>query len=235
MSLIDGSVRDLIDAFASPSPTPGGGSAAALAGAVGASLLLMISRMPKTRSGTDADRETLARWAAPLDMARSRLTALVDEDSAAYDAVVAAFRQPKSTDDEKAVRRTAIQAATLGATEVPLAVMEACVSALAGGADVAACGNPNASSDVRVGVSLLAAGCDGAFENVAINLPGLSDEVKREALGVKAAELRIFRTGGNESGPRRARRLVTRQAQRTVRARATAVVRSWAERLARRP
>ena len=103
-SLIDGSVRDLIDAFASPAPTPGGGSASALAGAVGASLLLMMSRMPKTRAGTDAERETLARWSAPLDDARSRLTALVDEDSAAYDAVVAAFRQPKSTDEEKAAR-----------------------------------------------------------------------------------------------------------------------------------
>lgn len=190
MSLIDGSVRNLIDAFASPAPTPGGGSASALAGAVGASLLLMVSRMPKTRSGGDADRETLVRWSGPLDRARSRLTSLVDEDSAAYDAVVASFRLPRISDEEKAARKAAVQAATLRATEVPLAVMETCASALAAGADVAACGNPHASSDVRVGLALLAAGCDGAFENVAINLPGLADEVSRERLGVKAAELK---------------------------------------------
>jgi glutamate formiminotransferase/formiminotetrahydrofolate cyclodeaminase len=190
MSLINGSVTALIDAFASPAPTPGGGSASALAGAVGASLLLMVARMPKTRTGTDTERETLARWAEPLDAARIRLTSLVDEDSAAYDAVVAAFRQPKATDEEKAARKAAIQAATLRATEVPLAVMDTCAAALSAAKDVASCGNPNASSDVRVGISLLAAGCDGAFENVAINLPGLADEQRRAALGARAAELR---------------------------------------------
>ena len=190
MSLIDGSVRSLIDAFAAPSPTPGGGSASALAGAVGASLLLMVARMPKTRSGADAEREALARGSASLDTARARLASLIDEDSAAYDALVAAFRLPKATEEDKSARRAAVQAGTLRATEVPLAVMEACAQALEAAADVASCGNPNASSDVRVGIALLLAGCDGAFENVSINLPGLADEQKREGLGARAAGLR---------------------------------------------
>ena len=195
MSLTDGSVRALIDAFAAPAPTPGGGSASALAGAVGASLLLMVARMPRTKSGAETERATLDRWSSHLAAARERLTSLVDEDSAAYDALVAAFRLPKATDEDKAARKAAVQAATLRATEVPLAVMTACAGALEAAADVATYGNPNASSDVKVGVSLLLAGSDGAFENVTVNLPGLADEGRRETLGVRAAELRaIVRT-----------------------------------------
>jgi glutamate formiminotransferase/formiminotetrahydrofolate cyclodeaminase len=190
VSLLAASARELLDAFASPAPTPGGGSASALAGAIGASLLLMVARMPKTRSGAESERAALDREADRLEAARARLTALVDEDSAAYESVMAAFRRPRSTDEEKAARKQAIQAATTTATETPLAVMQACADGLSSARAVAAAGNPNASSDVRVGIALLAAGCTGACENVAINVPALSDPVVRGALEAAAAAAR---------------------------------------------
>jgi formiminotetrahydrofolate cyclodeaminase len=190
VSLLERSVRDLLDAFASPAPTPGGGSASALAGALGASLLLMVARMTKTRSGSEADRSALDKEAGPLEATRLRLAALVDHDSAAYESVVAAFRLPRSTDSEKGARRQAIQAATRTATETPLAIMEACGDALASARAVAAAGNPHAASDVRVAVALLAAATAGAHENVAINLPGLSDPAVRADLEERAAAAR---------------------------------------------
>jgi formiminotetrahydrofolate cyclodeaminase len=187
--MLDRSVRDLLDEFASSAPTPGGGSASALAGALGASLLLMVARMPKTRGGSGDERATLDRVAVDVARLRARLAALVDEDSAAYDAVVAAFRLPKATDEEKAARRAAVQAATRHATTTPLAVMEACAEALGMAGQIAACGNPNAASDVQVGMALLSAACRGAYENVAINLPGLSDETLRAELAGRARQI----------------------------------------------
>src|SRR5437868_3782865 len=97
-------VTDLLDAFASPDPTPGGGSAAALAGAIGASLLAMVAAMPKTKTGTEA-RAALDAAHVRLMEARKTLTELVDRDSAAYDLVVTAYRKPKATDEEKAARK----------------------------------------------------------------------------------------------------------------------------------
>jgi formiminotetrahydrofolate cyclodeaminase len=190
VSLLDRSARDLLDAFASPAPTPGGGSASALAAAVGASLLLMVARLPKTRSGSEGERAALDGQLEQLASARQRLAALTDEDSAAYDAVMAAFRLPKGTDEEKAARRRAIQAATRGATEVPLAVMQTCADALDSARAVAAAGNPNASSDVQVAIGLLAAGCAGADANVTINLTGLNDPGVRGELEAAAAAVR---------------------------------------------
>lgn len=190
MSLLDRSGHDLLEAFASSAPTPGGGSASALAGALGASLLVMVAGMPKTRTGAEAERAALDIAAVAIGAARRRLAALVDEDSAAYEAVMAAFRLPKATDEEKAARRQAIQAATRTATETPLAVMRACGEALDGARAVAASGNRNAASDVRVGIALLVAGATGAFENVAINLPGLSDEGVRTEVQRAAGEVR---------------------------------------------
>src|SRR5207247_3358089 len=123
MSLIDGSVRDLLAAFSSSDPTPGGGSAAALASAVGASLLMMVAGLPKTRSGSDEDRNELAAARAALTDLRQHLAAAIDADTAAYDQVVAAYRLAKGTDDEKSARRAAIQRALREAIDVPLQLM----------------------------------------------------------------------------------------------------------------
>lgn len=173
--LVDKTVSQLLDAFASSDPTPGGGSASALAAAVGASLLLMVARMSKTRTSADVDRAPLDRAATALAPLATVLRGLIDRDTAAYDDVVAAYRMPKATDEEKSQRKEAIQRAMRGAVDAPLAVMRACRDALAHAPTVEAHGNPNAASDVAVGKELLEAGLNGARANVEINLPGLTD------------------------------------------------------------
>ena len=100
MSLTSLTVNQILDAFASSAPTPGGGSAAALSGAVGAALLAMVASMPKTKTGTDEERKTLDKSAAELQRLRKRLTDLIDLDTKAYDMVTSAYRQPKGTPEE---------------------------------------------------------------------------------------------------------------------------------------
>jgi formiminotetrahydrofolate cyclodeaminase len=170
MALLDLGVGALLDRFASPDPTPGGGSAAALAGATGAALVAMVCAMPKTRTGSEAERERLDAALGWAREAGSRLRALVDEDSAAYDAVMAAYRLPKGTDAEKAARKSAVAAAMTGATAVPLRTAEACLVVLRAASEGLAHGNPNASSDARTAGALAWAGLLGAAENVRINL-----------------------------------------------------------------
>src|SRR5262245_12113445 len=123
MSLVDLSIRDLLNAFSSPDPTPGGGSAAALASAVGASLLAMVAVLPKTRSGSDDEREKLAAVTPTLTDVRTKRSDAIDADTAAYNGVVAAYKLPKATDEEKAARTQAIQRALKAATDVPLSIM----------------------------------------------------------------------------------------------------------------
>jgi formiminotetrahydrofolate cyclodeaminase len=173
--LVEKTVSQILDAFASSDPTPGGGSASALAGAMGASLLLMVARMPKTRTSPDADRAALDAAATVLGPTAAELRRLVDRDTAAYDEVVAAYRLPKASDSEKAARRDAIQRAMRSAIEAPLAVMRACRAGLEAAAVVERHGNPNAASDVTVAKELLGAGLKGARANVEINLPSVND------------------------------------------------------------
>jgi formiminotetrahydrofolate cyclodeaminase len=104
------------------------------------------------------------------------MLALVDDDAAAYDAVTAAYRMPKASDEEKSVRRAAIQQALRRATETPLDLARQCAGALQEAGIVARHGTPSASSDVGVGVELLQAALRGAILNVAINLDGLADQ-----------------------------------------------------------
>lgn len=187
--LTDHTIPALLDAFSSNTPTPGGGSAAALAGAAGASLLVMVAGMPKTRTNTPEERSALDAAHAALTPIRDTLQSLIDRDAAAYDLVVAAFRQPKATDEEKAVRKTAIQDATRVATEVPLETIRVCVQAMRHGRATVDHGNPSASSDAKVAFRLLMAAALGARDNVDINLSGLTDDAVRTAIGSEAAAL----------------------------------------------
>jgi methenyltetrahydrofolate cyclohydrolase len=173
--LKDLSVTSLLDALSSADPTPGGGSAAALAGATGASLLAMVAGMPKSRTNAAEERTALDEAHRQLMICRGALVDLIDADASAYDMVIAAFRRPKATDEEKNVRRAAIQHATLVATEVPLDTIRACVETMRAGRATAAHGNINAASDVKVGYRLLMAAAEGARDNVEINLGGLTD------------------------------------------------------------
>ena len=168
-------LSDLLDAFSSNQPYPGGGSAAALAGALGVSLLLMASGIARTRTGASEETADLAQAAARLRPLRDTLTAIVDADSQAYQQVIAAMRLPKSTGEEQAARSEAIQLAMRAATETPLQTMRACQQALHGAVTVAANASRNASTDVAVAIELLATVVRGAGLNVDTNLPGLKD------------------------------------------------------------
>jgi formiminotetrahydrofolate cyclodeaminase len=169
------SVADLLVAFSSPDPTPGGGSAAALAGALGASLLAMVAGLPKTRTGVPAERQALDTARAELLGLQRTLLDLVDRDAAAYDLVVAAFRKPKATDDEKALRSAAIQDAMRVATEVPVETFRTAGAAMVAGRTVAASANPSAASDIMVGAQALMLSMSGALANVEINIGSLKD------------------------------------------------------------
>jgi formiminotetrahydrofolate cyclodeaminase len=175
MSLIDRSVRDLLAAFSSPDPTPGGGSAAALASAIGASLLAMVAGLSKTRTGTDADRAALASAASALAGVRRELAEAIDADTAAYDQVVAAYKRPQGSAEEQAARKAAIERALRAATDVPLGAMRLSAAALERAKTVAAHGHRAAASDVGVAVALLRAGVRGARLNIEINVGGVSD------------------------------------------------------------
>jgi formiminotetrahydrofolate cyclodeaminase len=168
-------LEDLLDAFSSNDPYPGGGSAAALAGALGVSLLLMAAGITRTRTGAPEEAADLAEAAAALRPVRDALSALVDADSEAYQAVLTAMRLPKRTDDEVSAREESIQAAMRGATETPLDTMRACQGALQRAVVVASSASPNASSDVAVGIELLMAAVRGAGLNVDTNLDALQD------------------------------------------------------------
>lgn len=175
MKLTDLTVAELLAAFQSSNPTPGGGSASALAGAVGASLLTMVAGLPKPRAETEEDRERLAEAGRLCATLSTELTALVDRDSEAYEAVMAAYRLPKGSDAEKAARSQAIQEGLRQATATPLDVMRACAAAIEQAVVVARHGNASASSDVQVAVELLRAGVVGARANVDINLGSVKD------------------------------------------------------------
>ena len=182
-------LADLMDAFASTDAVPGGGSAAALAGAVGASLLLMVAGMPKTKTGAPEETADLAEAASRLHPLRDSLLELVDRDSESYRQVMEAFRLAKGSDEEKAARQQAIDRATRVATEAPLNTMRACQQALRGALVVARNGNRRTTSDIGAGVELLLAGLRGARLNVEINLSSLEDAAYTTRIKAEVEEL----------------------------------------------
>ena len=182
-------LADLLDAFASNEPVPGGGSAAALAGALGASLLIMVAGLPKTRTGAPEEAADLAEASARLRPLRDSLVELVDDDTRAYAAVLEARRLPKATEAEQDARRAAVDAAMHGATRVPLETMRFCQQALRGAMTVAAHGNRNAATDTGAAVELLVAALRGAGMNVDVNLKGISDAAFVERVAAERAQL----------------------------------------------
>jgi formiminotetrahydrofolate cyclodeaminase len=198
-------LTDVLDAFSSSAPTPGGGSAAALAGALGASLLAMVAALPKTKTNAPEERASLDAARANLLALRARLIDLIDRDAAAYDTVVAAYRLPKGTDEEKARRKTAIQDALKLASEVPLETCLAVNEAVREGTAVAEAGNPSALTDVAVAFQFLTTASQGALFNIEANLGSVSDEafvqtivgrVKTSAEHMSGAMMRAYTAAG---------------------------------------
>ncbi|HWP83009.1 MAG TPA: cyclodeaminase/cyclohydrolase family protein [Bacteroidota bacterium] len=174
--LVTKTVREFIDEVASHSPAPGGGSVAAMAGALGTALTTMVCRLTigkKKYQDVQSEMESVANSAEQL---RTQLTALVDEDTQVFHRVMAAFSLPKETEQEKLARSVSIQEATKAAALVPLKVMELCERGLALAQTVAEKGNVNSISDAGVAALMLQAACQGAALNVKINIATLQDE-----------------------------------------------------------
>lgn len=183
------SVGQLLAALASPEPTPGGGTAAAIAGAMGTSLLVMVSGLAKSKNNLDDEKAALAAAQSALEPISSRLIELADADTRAFNDVMAAYRLPKVADLEKTARTRAIQVALRGATQIPLETLRACADALVHARAVADYGSQSAASDVGVGIGLLRAAAEGAAANVRINLTALKDEAFNTATAAETTRL----------------------------------------------
>jgi len=156
---------------------------------MGASLLVMVTGLAKSRNNTDEEKNALAAAREALTPIGNELAQLADADAQSFDRVMAAYRLPKSSDEEKAARTQAIQGALQGATTVPLETLRACSGALAHARAVAAHGNRSAASDAGVAVALLQAAAAGAHANVQINLDGIKDEAFKTTVGGEAGRL----------------------------------------------
>ncbi len=173
---MESTLQPFLDELASNAPTPGGGSAGAAAGAMGAALVSMVCNLTIGKEKFAPVEAELQEVLAKSEALRTELTRLISDDTAAFNRVMAAFRQPKESDAEKAARREAIQAATKQATLVPLATARACAGVIDLCRVVAEKGNPNAASDAGAAASCAQAGLKAAALNVLINLPALNDE-----------------------------------------------------------
>ncbi len=187
--LIDLDVKKYMENLASNLPAPGGGSASALAGAQGISLVMMVAELT-------VGKEKYRDWEAYCQKAISDGTVIqtnflkaIDDDTDAYNKVGAAFKLPKNTDEEKAARSRAIQDATVLATRVPLRTMEISLEALKVAKSLIGKSNPNCSSDIGVGALNLKSALMGAWLNVKINLPGIKDEALRNELFEKGQSM----------------------------------------------
>ena len=189
MKFAEMTVAQFLEALASPDPTPGGGTAAAVSGAMGTSLLVMVTGLAKSNTNTDEEKAALATARQALPPLVATLTQLADADAAAFDQVMSAYRLPKATDADKAARSAAIQAALQGATTVPLQTLRACALAMAQAEAVATHGNRSAVSDVGVAMGLLEAAAAGAEANVRINLGSVKDPQFTSAAGDETARL----------------------------------------------
>ena len=175
--LIENTLKDFIAQTASSSPAPGGGSASALAGALGTALAEMVINLTVGKKKYADVSEELAAMLPKLSGLREALCAAVDRDTEAFNAVMKAFSLPKETEEQIKARQAAIQEATIGATRVPLGVMGTSLKAMEMTLTVACKGNKNSISDAGVAALLLSAAIDGAALNVRINLPGLPDDL----------------------------------------------------------
>ncbi|HOD04563.1 MAG TPA: glutamate formimidoyltransferase [Anaerolineaceae bacterium] len=180
---------DFLDQLASATPAPGGGSAAAHTGAAGAALVAMVARLTIGKKKYESVKDQMWALIEQAETLRAELTAAVDEDAAAFEAVMAAFKLPKDTEEQQAARNAAVQQATFAAAQVPLTVARRAVQVMDLALQAAQLGNLNAISDAGSGVALGRAALTGAGMNVRINLLGLDDQTPGAPLLLELAEL----------------------------------------------
>lgn len=178
MKLVDMKITEFLDVLKSDAPAPGGGSASALSGAQGCALLMMVADLTLGKEKYRDFEEICLQAKKKGQSLYEELRASVDRDTEAFNLISAAFKLPKNTDEEKAVRRAAIADGTLTATEVPFNTMKLGFEALKLVESLVGKSNPNCSSDLGVGALHLKACIEGSWLNVKINLPGVKNEEK---------------------------------------------------------
>lgn len=187
--LVDMTLNEFAEETASESPAPGGGSIAAYMGALGAALSTMVANLSAHKPGWDDRWKEFSDYAERGHALMTRLLALVDEDTAAFNKIMAVFSMPKATPEEKAARAEALETATLYATEVPLRTMEASYDVFDYAEAMAREGNPASVSDAAVGALAARAAVVGALLNVRINAAGLKNRENAEKLLARADEI----------------------------------------------
>lgn len=187
--LVDMTCREFADETASESPAPGGGSISAYMGALAAALGTMVANLSAHKAGWDDRWEEFSDRAQQGRHILDRLVALVDEDTEAFNRIMAVFAMPKNTPEEKAARSAALEAATLYATEVPLRTMKAACETFDLLETMAVSGNPASVSDAGVGALAARSAVLGAQLNVRINAAGLKDRKAADAILTEAAQI----------------------------------------------
>jgi glutamate formiminotransferase/formiminotetrahydrofolate cyclodeaminase len=187
--LVDMTLTEFAEETASESPAPGGGSISAYMGTMGVALGTMVANLSAHKRGWDHRWEEFSQWAEKGKEYQTKLNAMVDEDTNAFNRIMDAFGLPKKSDEEKAIRKQAIQDATKYAIEVPFKVMNLCYESMEVMEAMAEIGNPNSVSDAGVGALAARAGIRGAFLNVKINAEGYEDTAFVDEIMAKAAEL----------------------------------------------
>ena len=189
-------LQDLLEALASESPTPGGGTAAAVAGAMGAALAGMVVTLTLSREKYAAVHDAVRPMAEAAAAGRIELLALARRDAEAYDGVVAARRLPRDTEEQKAARALAAAEATRHAAEVPMETARLAVRLLEMLPELVEKGNPNAASDAGAAALLLEAATEAALLNVGVNLSGAGDpefvsRMQRETADIQVEAQRL--------------------------------------------
>ncbi len=187
--LVDMTCRGFADETSSESPAPGGGSISAYMGALAAALGTMVANLSAHKAGWDDRWEEFSSWAEKGRAIQDRLIALVDEDTEAFNRIMAVFAMPKNSPEEKAARAAALEAATLYASEVPLRTMKAAFETFALLEAMAESGNPASVSDAGVGALAARSAVLGAWLNVRINAAGLKDRAAADAILSEAGKI----------------------------------------------
>jgi len=186
-SLLNMSISEFNQVLSSKAPAPGGGSAAALSGMLGAALTMMVVNLTIGKKAWEALEDNIKKQIkddfAAMQTLNEELAVLVDEDTKAFTLFMQAMKLPKETETEKTYRDEQMQKASLFAMDVPLKTAEKCLQVLRHQKDIALYGNKGAISDIGVGAELASAGIKSAALNVKINLPSIDDEtVKADAV-----------------------------------------------------
>lgn len=187
--LINMKVKDLAEETASESPAPGGGSIAAYIGALGASLGTMVANLSSHKRGWDQRWEEFSNWAEKGQKYKNTLLTLVDQDTKAFNKIMDAFKLPKTTDNEKEIRKQAIENATKYAIEIPFEVMKTAYNSMEVMHEMAKIGLKASISDAGVGTLAARTAVIGAFLNVKINAAGLKDKKYVEKITTEAQKI----------------------------------------------